>query len=39
MNAQTNYCSNNLLILNVKQLQKCEHLLHLYFKGTLEWPG
>ena len=33
-NVQTNYCSNNLLILDVKQLNKI-----IDFKSTVLWEG
>ena len=33
MNVQTNYCNNNLLILNVKQLNK---IMKLYYFYTLK---
>ena len=39
VNVQTNYCNNNLLILNVKQLNKIMKLLLLYFKIAVGWPG
>ena len=40
MTVQTNYCNNNPLILDAKQLNKNhETLLVLYFKSTVGWPG
>ena len=38
VNVQTNYCNNNLLILDVKQLKK---IMKLYFFYTLKalWDG
>ena len=40
LNIQTSYCNNDLLILDVKQLNKIMKLYYfLYFKITVEWPG
>ena len=38
VNAHTNYCNNNLLILDVKQLNK---IMKLYYSYTLKalWDG
>ena len=38
MNVQTNYCNNNLLILNVKQLNKIMKLYYFYTLKAL-WDG
>ena len=38
MNVQTNYCNNNLLILNVKQLNKIMKLHYFYTLKAL-WDG
>ena len=38
VNVQTNYCSNNLLILDVKQLNKIMKLYYFYTLKTL-WDG
>ena len=35
VDVQTNYCNNNLLILNVKQLNKIMKLFHIYTLKTL----
>ena len=37
-NVQTNYCSNNLLILDVKQLNKIMKLYYFYTLKAL-WDG
>ena len=38
MNVQTNYCNNNLLILDVKQLKKIMKLDYFYTLKVL-WDG
>ena len=38
MNFQTNYCNNNLLILDVKQLNKIMKLYYFYTLKAL-WDG
>ena len=38
MNVQTNYCNNNLLILDVKQLNKIKKLYYFYALKAL-WDG
>ena len=38
VNIQTNYCNNNLLILNVKQLNKIKKLYYFYTSKAL-WDG
>ena len=38
MNVQTNYCNNNLLILDVKQLNKIMKLYYFYTLKVL-WDG
>ena len=37
VNVQTNYCDNNVLVLDVKQLNKI--MKFYYFKSTVGWPG
>ena len=40
MNVQANYCNNNLLILDVKQLHKIMKLYYFsHFKSTVGWLG
>ena len=38
MNVETNYCNNNLLILEVKQLNKIMKLYYFYTSKAL-WDG